>query len=265
MGCGLFYRIRHLSRCRRVLLCQRCYRYWGQMDVTSFGTRDWVWNICCSVAPAFLSRVKFFFDDRELTILVRRYFLDPSGLESCSEPICESYSSQSLIMNNSLVRLMLFVSLSSIRRFLAWLLNFTIFDNFKSRRMAKRMAVKWPLYNRMGLEGRDFSWGALTFLVHLAHRFIGLPKTDKFCRTVVPAQRKQNIAPSAPAFNMAFMSLSAQSRATLKRPLKPGGQAQMIALLRAAGLEDFVRSEAPWLLQEEPRQNNRDWRCARRR
>ena len=123
---------------------------------------------CCS-RFSIKSQI-FLFDDRNLLSLFVVIFLIHQASKVAPEPICESYSSQSLIMNNSLVRLMLFVSLASIRRFLAWLLNFTIFDNFKSRRMAKRMAVKSALYNRMGLEVGISHGVHLPFLAYAAHK-----------------------------------------------------------------------------------------------
>ena len=61
--------------------------------------------------PLYYQESNFFADDRELAIFVPSYLPNPSGLQSCPEPGGESYPSQSLIMNISLVRLMLSASL----------------------------------------------------------------------------------------------------------------------------------------------------------
>ena len=90
-------------------------------------------------------------------------------------------------MNNSLVGLMLSVSLSSIRRFRTRLLNSKVFDNFKPRTIVKRITVKLVTLWSHGFGSREFLRGALTFLVHAAHKYIGIVKeTDNFRRTAVP-------------------------------------------------------------------------------
>ena len=109
-GLWTFYRIRHFSRHRRVLLCQRCYRYWGQMDVTLFGTRDWVWNICCSIAPALLSESNFsLMTGNLLSLFLVIYLIHQASKAALNQVVKVTQANPE--MNISLVRLMLSASL----------------------------------------------------------------------------------------------------------------------------------------------------------